>query len=1031
MFAHFFIDRPRFAIVISVIITLAGLISIQSLPIEQYPKITPPQIQVHAVYPGASAKTVQSTVAQVIEAEVNGAENMLYMSSTSTDGSYELSITFEQGTDDDMEAVDIQNRISLANSKLPQEVINNGISVKKQSSNMLIVMAVSSPKGTYDEIFLSNYVAMNIADRLARVKGVGGVDIFGEKEYSMRIWLNPERMTELNLTYSDIMSALKDQNIEAAAGQVGKPPMYDTQQTQYTINVSSRLKSVEEFENVVIKSDPKGNTLRLKDVARIELGAKNYEGFSRFNSNKGIVFPVYQMTGSNALEVVKLVREEMQEIKKQFPEDLTYTVVYDSTKFIRSSLTELVETLVIALALVIFVVYAFLQDWRTTIIPTLAIPVSLIGTFAVFSATGFTINTITLFGIILAIGVVVDDAIVVVENTQRKVDEGMDAKTAAKKSMEEVTGPIIATTLVLLAVFVPVVFTPGIEGTLYKQFAMTLVISVSISALNSLSLSPALCSIFLRKPDHKEGKLFLFRWFDKLMDGTSSSFEMISKALIRRMFISTVIFFAFVASTIFMMKTMPSGFLPDEDQGAIFANINLPDAASLSRTDEFMEQSEKIIGAIPGVEATIGIRGFSILAGAGSNKGLIIATLEDWAKRKHYTKSIRFILGQIYGKVAPLPGAQVIAFSLPPIMGMGMTNGFEMALQDKADVSDEEFSKQVQNFIMAANQNPKLSRVYTTFSVKVPQVLLDVDRERAKMLGVSISEIFNALQTYMGSINVNDFNLFGRVYKVTVMADNKYRDEPEDIGKFFVRNNKGEMVPLSAIVKVSKILGPESIKRHNMFRYAHIFGSPTEGTSSGEAIAEMEKLVKATMPSSIGYEWTGSALQEKNSTGIGGLLSLSLLFTFLFLVAQYESWMLPISVIMVMPIAAIGGMGLGILGNNSLDLYAQIGMLVLAAIACKQAILIVEFAKHLKDGGKSDEDAALTSLKLRFRAVMMTAFSFILGIAPLLFASGTGAGARQSLGTIVFGGMVLSVIVGTIMVPVYFVMVEKLRGSKK
>jgi len=1031
MFAHFFIDRPRFAIVISIIITLAGLISIKTLPIEQYPSITPPQIQVSAVYPGASAKTIQSTVAQVIESQVNGVKGMLYMSSSSIDSSYSLTITFEQGTDDDMAAVDVQNRISLANSKLPQEVINNGISVQKQSSNMLIVMAVSSPKGTYDEIFLSNYVSMNIADRLARVKGVGGVDIFGEKEYSMRIWLNPERMTELKLTYADVMAALNDQNVEAAAGQVGKPPVEDGQQFQYTINVSGRLKSVEEFKDVIIRADSNGNTLKLKDIAKVELGAKNYEGFSTFNGNKGIVFPVYQLTGSNALDVVDNVNAEMKEIAKQFPEDMTYNVMYDTTKFIRSSLAELIETLLVALALVIFVVYVFLQDWRTTIIPTLAIPVSLIGTFAIFSATGFTINTITLFGLILAIGLVVDDAIVVVENAQRKVDDGMDAKTATKKSMDEVTSPIIATTLVLLAVFVPVIFTPGIEGTLYKQFAMTLAISVSISTLNSLTLSPALCAIFLRKPDHKEKKLWIFRWFDHMLEGSTSSFETISKTLIRHIFFSTIVFIAFVVAMMITLKTMPSGFLPDEDQGAVFVNIELPESASLSRTDAFVKQAESKMMQIPGVDSTIAIRGFSIISGQGSNKGVIIASLKDWKERKHYTKSVRYILGQIYGNIATMPGAKVIAFAPPAIMGMGMTGGFELALQDKTDMSDADFAKQVQKLLIAANQDPRLSRVYSTFSINVPQIKLEVDRERAKMLGINIADVFTTLQTYMGSINVNDFNIFGRIYKVTIMADKEFRDDPEDIKKLYVRNNKGDMVPLSAIVKISKVLGQESIGRHNMFRFANVNGSAGMGYSSGEAIKAMEEIIKATMPSTIGYEWTGSALQEQKSTGIEALLPLSLLFMFLFLVAQYESWMMPISVVMVMPIAVIGGLGLGIIGNNSLDLYAQIGILVLAGIACKQAILIVEFAKHLSDQGYTPMDAALTALKLRFRAVTMTAFAFILGITPLLFATGAGAGARQSLGTIVFGGMLLSVLAGTILVPVYFVMIEKLRSRKK
>jgi len=1031
MFSHFFIKRPRFAFVLSIIILLAGGISLPFLPVEQYPQITPPQVRVSAVYPGASAKTVETTIAQVIEEQVNGVDHMMYMDSSSTDGSYSLTITFEMGTDDDMAAVDVQNRISLATPSLPQEVANEGISVRKQSSNILMAYSIASPNHTYDELFLSNYTSMNIVDQLSRIDGVGGVTIFGEKKYSMRVWLNPERMTELGLAYSDVTAAIGEQNIQAAAGQVGKPPVENEQQFQYTVNVDGRLKSVDEFKNIIIKADAAGNILRLGDVARIELGSASYDAFSNFNGNRSIAFAIYQRTGSNALEVEQAVKDKIEELSKNFPEDVKYTEVYDATRFISVSLKELTETLLIALGLVIFVVYAFLQDWRTTIIPTLAIPVSLIGTLATFYAAGFTINTITLFGLVLAIGVVVDDAIVVVENTQRKVDEGLDRVTATRESMSEVTSPVIATTLVLLAVFVPVIFTPGIEGRLYQQFAITIAISVTISSFNALTLSPALCSLLLRKPEHGEKKMFLFRWFDKLLASQTSNFAAVANALVRRLVLSSFIFFASIGIMIYMFHIMPRGFIPSEDQGVLFVNVQLPDGSSINRTDEIMAKAEKQLLQIPGIKNVMAIRGFSIIAGQGTNKGFIIAPLESWEDRKDYRKSVGYILGQIYGGIAKEPGAQIIAFAPPAIMGLGMTGGFELALQNKTGMSDNEFSQYVQKAIIAANQDPRLKNVYTTYTANVPQIHLDVDRDRAKMLGVNVSDIFTTLQAYMGSINVNDFNVFGRTYNVTIMADTQYRDDVDDITKLYVRSTNGKMVPLSSLVKVSKELGQENIKRYNMFKYANINGNPAEGYSSGEAMNALEEVLRANMPSTIGFEWTGSALQERQSTGISNLLVISVIFMYLFLIAQYESSMMPLSILMVMPIAAIGGCGMALLGGTSLDLYAQIGMLVLVGIACKQGVLIVEFAKELQTKGKGLINASITALKLRFRAVMMTALSFVLGIAPLLFASGAGAGARISLGTVVFGGMVLSVVLATILVPVYFVIIETVRTNKK
>ncbi|UCF41502.1 MAG: multidrug efflux RND transporter permease subunit [Gemmatimonadota bacterium] len=1044
-FSSMFINRPIMAMVISIVIVLMGAISIPLLPVASMPDITPPTVKVSTSYPGANATVVEETVTAPIEQEVNGVENMLYMSSKSgSDGSMDLTVTFAIGTDPDMAAVLTQNRVNIANPKLPEDVKRQGVKVEKQSTSMVMVVALSSPDGRYDDVFLSNYATTQVKDALARLDGVGQVTIFGAKDFGMRIWIDPAKLKARDLTSDEVIQALREQNVQVAAGQIGAPPTETGLNFQYTVTTLGRLADVQQFENIVVKVGTDGELVRLHDLARIELGSQSYTWYAQLDDAPASILGIYQLPGSNAVSVADLVKGTMDQLSARFPEGLVYSVPYDTTRYIKQSVREVIVTLLQALALVILVVFIFLQDFRTTLIPSIAIPVSLIGTFAVMLAAGLSINNLSLFGLILAIGIVVDDAIMVTENTTRLMaDEGLPPKEAASKTMYEVGGAVVATTLVLLAVFVPTMVMPGLTGRLYRQFATTISVATVFSSINALTLTPALCGMLLRpptaekKPRRMVGRLLerFFGWFNRRFDRLSGDYNRIVASIVRKGAVMMGGFAVVLVLMLFGFRALPGGFVPGEDEGYFFVDAELPAGASLERSADVMARVNRILMDTPGVQNVITVGGFSLLNGvAAVNTGFAIATLDHWNDRPGLGMSLWGLLRRVQPQFAQIREGRVFAFPPPPIQGLGAAGGFEMQLQDRGGVGIIQMETFANDLVGAGNASPVLARVNQNFRANVPQLYAEVDREKVKSLGIPLQSVFNTLQANLGSAYVNDFNLFGRTWRVMVQADQQYRARASDIQRLEVRSAQGEMIPIGTLASVRDTVGPQNINRFNLFRSATVTGGPAGGYSEGQATDEIERLARQLLPAQMDFDWSGVTYQQKAAGNLAPIIfGLAIIFAFLFLAAQYESWANPLSVMLSVPLAIMGAMmfalGRGLISVLPIEnnVYTQIGLVLLIALSAKTAILIVEFAKqqHEKEG-KSFVDAAIEAARLRFRPILMTAFSFILGVIPLVIASGAGARSRVSLGTAVFGGMLIYTVLGVFFIPVLYVVVEQL-----
>lgn len=1037
--SEFFIKRPIFAAVISIVIVIAGSVSFFSLPVAKFPQVSPPTIQVSAVYPGANAQVIAETVATAIEQEVNGVENMLYMSSTSAnDGSYTLQITFALGTNMDMANVLVQNRVAIATPRLPEEVRRQGITTKKQSTQILQMINFTSDQEGMDELFLSNY-ALNVKDELSRIKGVGSVRVFGAGDYSMRVWLDPRKLKSRNLTTEDVANAIREQNVQVAAGQIGGPPAPAGTAFQYTINALGRLDTVEQFENIIIRAGEEGRIVRVKDVVvdphevdgqikkGVEIGAKDYTFSSTFNGKPCATVAVYQLPEANAMAVAKQVRQSLEDLSHRgnWPEGLNYDIPFDTTRFVEASINEVYSTIFIAVTLVVLVIFIFLQDWRATIVPVVAIPVSLIGTFAIMALLGFSLNMLSLFGIVLAIGVVVDDAIVVVESTSRYIAEGLSPKNAAIKAMTQITGPVIATTLVLLAVFVPTSFMSGITGQLFKQFALTISAAVLISTINALTLSPALCSIVLRAP--KESKFFFFRAFNRAFDVSTGAYRGIIRWSVRLVLIVLLVFGGLVALTGWSFNQLPTGFVPTEDQGYVFINVQLPDAASKQRTNKVMEQLDKICAETDGVADFISVTGFSLLGGsAGSNVGFVAVMFEPWDDRNTPELSQDAIVKRLQQKLNSFEDAVAFAFVPPPIDGLGNAGGFQMEVEDVGNAGYQALQTAVESLVVDGRGQPGLQALNATFRASSPQLFVEIDRVQVKSKDVPLSSAFSTLQSYLGSAYVNDFNYNGRTYQVRIQADATYRAQRQDIIDLEVRSRSGDAIPMGSLVSIKEDFGPAVIRRYQMYPSASVNGSAAQGTSSGQALEIMEHMADATLPISFSHEWTGLSYQEKQAGGQTVIFLLAILAVFLVLAAQYESWTMPAAVIAVVPLAALGVVVTLMLRGADNNVYTQIGIVLLVALASKNAILIVEFAGEKRREGLSLRDAATEAAFLRFRAILMTAFSSILGFMPLLVAAGAGASSRQAVGNAVVGGMIAATLFSLLFVPTFFVVFRRL-----
>ncbi|MBL8524075.1 MAG: multidrug efflux RND transporter permease subunit [Betaproteobacteria bacterium] len=1029
MFSRFFIDRPIFAFVISIFIVIAGLAAMRALPIAQYPEISPPVVQVIATYPGASAQVVEQTVAAPIENALTGLEGLMYMSSTSTSsGIVTIQVTFEIGTDVDKAAQNINNRVKQVEAKLPQEVRRQGVTVEKGSSAFLQVVAFYSPDGRFNDLYTSNYVTLNVLDNLKRVPGTTNVQIFGAKDYAMRIWLKPDRMTQLKVTVDEIARALNEQNAQFAAGKIGQAPNGGGQDMVYTVTTKGRLSTVEEFENVIVRSNPDSNALRIKDIARVELGSKDYDFIGRYNGKPATLVGIFLQPGANALDVANEVKKTLTAAKAKMPEGLSYGVPYDTTRFVEVSIREVVKTLAEAMALVFLVVFLFLQNWRATLIPFAAVPVSLIGTFAGLMLLGYSINTLTLFGMVLAIGIVVDDAIVVLENVERIMhEEGLEAREAAIKAMKEVTGPVIAIVLVLVSVFVPIAFLGGLTGELYRQFAVTISIAVVISGVVALTMTPALCVLTLKQGHRAPGKFFT--WFNNWFARVTNRYTSGVLWMIKRGTLGVILFVGMVVITGGLWKATPSSLLPDEDQGFYIAAVFLPDGASLDRTDKVVAEVVAAIKSNPNNEDVIAFTGFDFLGGGYRNSAAtIFVTQKHWDERK---VPVQALVGEFFMKTGGIKEALVLAFAPPPIFGLGNTSGFEVYLQNKGEGGPEKLVQSMYGIMGAAGQSKVLAGVQTLWRPSSPQLKVNVDREKAKSLGIPLDSAFNTLAATLGTYYVNDFNKYGRTWQVLMSADSIHRKRPDDIGRIFVKSDRGAMVPVSAFAKVEYSAGPDTLDRYNNLPAVKLIGAAAPGHSSGEAIAEFEKIANQALPSDMSYDWTGSSFQEKRVSSAAVIaLVLAAIMAFLILAAQYEKWSLPLSVMLAMPFGIFGSLAavwlvtnVGYLfGKTGLtnDVYFQIGLVTLLGLAAKNAILIVEFAVYKSQEGMSAAAAALEAARLRFRPILMTSLAFILGVAPLAFSSGAGAGARHSVGTGVMGGMLAATFLAIFFVPLFY-----------
>lgn len=1024
MFSRFFIDRPVFAAVLSIFIMLAGLAAMRGLPIAQYPEIAPPVVTVRAIYPGASARVIADTVAAPIENAINGVENMMYMSSTSaSSGVVEIQVTFEIGTNPDQAALNVNNRVKQVENILPQEVRRQGVTVNKGSSAFLQVIAFYSDDGRFDDFYTSNYVTLNVLDRIKRISGTTNVQIFGAKDYAMRVWIRPDRMAQLKLTAGDIARAITEQNAQFAAGKVGQSPNASGQELVYTVTTQGRLADPKEFENILIRVNPDGSSLRLKDVARVELGSRDYDFMGRVNGKSATLVGVFLQPGANALDVAENVNNTLKELSADFPQGLTYAVPYDTTRFVKVSIREVVKTLAEAMVLVFLVVFLFLQNWRATLIPILAVPVSLIGTFAGLYMLGYSINTLTLFGMVLAIGIVVDDAIVVLENVERIMhEEGLKARAAAIKAMQEVTGPVIAIVLVLSAVFIPIAFLGGLTGELYRQFAITIAIAVIISGVVALTLTPALCVLIL-KAEHKRPNRFFDAfnaWFERVTRRYVGGVKFVSM----RPVLGVSVFIVMLVATGGLFKFTPGALVPDEDQGYYIAAVFLPDGATLQRTDEVVKRVLDATQANPANEYAVAFTGFDFLGGSfKNNAATLFITQRHWDERTATTPQL---VGELFGRTAGIQEGLVLAFAPPPIFGLGSAGGFEFYIQNKGEGGPEKLAQVMGAFQAKANSDPRLAGVQTLWRPGTPQLYVDVDREKARAMGVNVNDVFDTLAATLGTYYVNDFNKFGRTWQVLMSAEQQYRKTPDDIGRMYVRSAKGEMIPISALAKVSYSQGPETLERFNNLPAVKLLGSGAPGVSSGEALKAIEEIAKEVLPHDFQIEFSGASYQEKRSAGSSSFsLILGALMVFLILAAQYEKWSLPMSVLLAMPFGIFGALlAVWLRGMNN-DVYFQIGLVTLLGLAAKNAILIVEYAVLKRTEGMSASDAALEAARLRFRPILMTSLAFILGVVPLAFSSGAGAGARTAVGTGVMGGMTAATLLAIFFVPLFYRLIDR------